>query len=357
MKVEFAPINIPLTRRIQTAAVIQWLFSFLLLDPYFGRIKLQKSIERTKNLLQAAQCCWGVFIILLLGNYWFLPVLYALWLYLDWETPQTGGRRSKWVRNWTVWKYFTDYFPIHLIKTSDLDPSHNYLFGFHPHGILVAGAFGNFCTEYTGFKELFPGFTPYLHILPFWFGCPFFRDYALSTGLVSASKKSVSHVLNNDRGGNVAVIVIGGAEESLDAHPGSLTLNILKRRGFIKMALKYGAHLVPVFSFGENELFKQVANPKGSWLRTLQERLRKTVGFTLPLFHARGIFQYTFGLMPYRKPINTVVGKPITVKQNLNATLEEIEQLHQTYLQELSKLFEEHKEKYGIPDHESLIFK
>uniref|UniRef100_A0A8C0GMB1 2-acylglycerol O-acyltransferase 1 n=1 Tax=Chelonoidis abingdonii TaxID=106734 RepID=A0A8C0GMB1_CHEAB len=210
MKVEFAPINIPLARRIQTAAVIQWLFSFLLLG--------------------------NIFIILLLGNYWFLPVLYALWLYLDWETPQTGGRRSKWVRNWTIWKYFTDYFPIHLIKTSDLDPSQNYLFGFHPHGILVAGAFGNFCTEYTGFKELFPGLTPYLHILPFWFGCPFFRDYALSTGVVSASKKSVSHVLNNDRGGNVAVIVIGGAEESLDAHPGSLSLNILKRRGFIKMA-------------------------------------------------------------------------------------------------------------------------
>ncbi|EMP37285.1 2-acylglycerol O-acyltransferase 1 [Chelonia mydas] len=244
-----------------------------------------------------------------------------------------------------------------LIKTSDLDPSHNYLFGFHPHGILATGAFGNFCTEYTGFKELFPGFTPYLHILPVWFGCPFFRDYILGTGLVSASEKSLSHVLNNDRGGHIAVIVIGGAEESLDAYPGSLTLNILKRRGFIKMALKNGAHLVPVFSFGENELFKQVANPEGSWLRNLQERLRKTVGFTLPLFHARGIFQYSFGLMPYRKSIHTVVGKPITVKQNLKPTLEEIEQLHQTYLRELSKLFEEHKDKYGIPDHESLIFK
>lgn len=71
---------------------------------------------------------------------------------------------------------------LQLIKTSDLDTSHNYLFGFHPHGILATGAFGNFCTEYTGFKELFPGFTPYLHILPVWFGCPFFRDYILGTG-------------------------------------------------------------------------------------------------------------------------------------------------------------------------------
>lgn len=59
-------------------------------------------------------------------------------------------------------------------------------------------------------------------------------------GMVSASKESVSHVLNNKGGGHASVIVIGGAEESLNAHPGSLTLNILKRKGFIKMALKHG---------------------------------------------------------------------------------------------------------------------
>nr|XP_056705782.1 2-acylglycerol O-acyltransferase 1 [Euleptes europaea] len=334
MKVEFAPLSIPWRRRAQTAAVSQWVFSFLAL----------------------AQCCCGIFIILLLGDYWFISVFYVLWLYLDWETPQTGGRRSEWVRNWTVWKYFKEYFPIQLIKTSDLDPSKNYLFGFHPHGVLVAGAFGNVCTEYTGFKELFPGMTPYLHTLPFWFRCPFFREYILCAGLVSASKKSVSHVLSNKKGGNIAVIVIGGARESLDARPGSLTLNILKKKGFIEIALKHGAELVPVFSFGENELFKQIANPKGSRLRALQESLRKLVGFTLPLFHGRGIFQYSFGLMPYRKPINTVVGEPITVKQNLNPTLEEIDQLHEKYLQELQKLFDSNKEKYGIPEHESLTF-
>ncbi|XP_030072773.1 2-acylglycerol O-acyltransferase 1 [Microcaecilia unicolor] len=334
MKIEFAPLNIPLARRIQTAAVLQWVFSFLLL----------------------AQCCVGVFILLILRSYWLVIALYVLWLYFDWDTPQTGGRRWQWVRNWTVWKFFKDYFPIHLVKTTSLDPKHNYLFGFHPHGVLVAGAFGNFCTNYTGFSELFPGLTSYLHILPFWFRCPFFREYIMCVGIVSASRRSVSHVLSHKEGGNISIIVIGGAEESLDAHPGSLTLSILKRKGFIKVALKHGAHLVPVFSFGENELFQQVANPKGSVLRTVQERLQKIMGFALPLFHARGIFQYSFGLIPYRKPIHTVVGKPIVVVQNLNPTVEEIEQLHHTYLEELRKLFEEHKEKYGIPDHDTLIF-
>lgn len=68
-----------------------------------------------------------------------------------------------------------------LIKTSELNPNHNYLLGFHPHGVLVAGAFGNFCTGPT-FKNLFPGLTPYLHIMPIWFGCPFFREYVMSAG-------------------------------------------------------------------------------------------------------------------------------------------------------------------------------
>ncbi|CDQ83700.1 unnamed protein product [Oncorhynchus mykiss] len=131
-----------------------------------------------------AQCCFCVYVVIVLNGYWHVAALYALWLYLDWDTPQAGGRRSDWVRHWTVWKHFGDYFPIHLIKTCDLDPERNYLMGFHPHGILVAGAFGNFCTEYTGFRELYPGMTPYLHTLGIWFSFPFFREGAGSNSKI-----------------------------------------------------------------------------------------------------------------------------------------------------------------------------
>lgn len=179
----------------------------------------------------------------------------------------------------------------------------------------------------------------------------------MTSGSVSVSKKSVSYVLSKEGGGNISVIVLGGAEESLDAHPGKFTLFIRQRKGFVKVALTHGASLVPVFSFGENELFKQVNNPEGSWLRTVQEKLQKIMGFALPLFHARGIFQYNFGLMPYRKPIHTVVGRPIPVHRTPHPSPEQIEELHQTYMEELRKLFEAHKRKYGIPEHETLIFK
>lgn len=74
------------------------------------------------------------------------------------------------------------FFP-QLVKTADLDPRQNYVVGFHPHGVLVAGGFTNFCTFATGFRQLFPGITSYLLMLPLWFRAPFFRDYIMCAGV------------------------------------------------------------------------------------------------------------------------------------------------------------------------------
>lgn len=146
-------------------------------------------------------------------------VLYLVWLYGDRDTPQAGGRRLDWVRKWAIWRHFRDYFPmsvrapwnnvlewgpgfkidsscphppksnspcapsaLQLIKTAELDPSRNYLFAFHPHGVLVTGAFCSFCTEATGFSRLFPGLKPHLLMLPCWFYLPLFRDYIMCAG-------------------------------------------------------------------------------------------------------------------------------------------------------------------------------
>lgn len=83
-------------------------------------------------------------------------------------------------KNQVVWSFL--FFP-QLVKTADLDPRQNYVVGFHPHGVLVAGAFTNFCTYATGFRQLFPGLTSYLLMLPLWFRAPFFRDYIMFAGV------------------------------------------------------------------------------------------------------------------------------------------------------------------------------
>ncbi|GAA6074742.1 2-acylglycerol O-acyltransferase 2, partial [Tachysurus ichikawai] len=99
-----------------------------------------------------------------------------------------------------------------------------------------------------------------------------------------------------------------------------------------------------------------VSNPQGTWLRWTQDHLQHLMGISLPLFHARGIFQYSFGLMPYRKPINTVVGKPISVQKKEKPSTEDLDALHELYMDELTQLFEEHKRNYGVPEDTHLVF-
>ncbi|CAD7673022.1 2-acylglycerol O-acyltransferase 2 [Vulpes vulpes] len=332
--VKFAPLFVPWERRLQTFMVLQWVFSFLAL----------------------AQICTVVFVGLLFTRFWLVSVLYAAWWYLDRDTPRQGGRPVQALRRCFMWKYMRDYFPVTLVKTAELDPSRNYLAGFHPHGVLAAGAFVNLCTESTGFPSLFPGIRSHLMMLTLWFRVPFFRDYIMSGGLVTSDKESAAHILSRKEGGNLLAIIVGGAQEALNARPGDSTLLLRNRKGFIRLALMHGAALVPIFSFGENELFDQVENSPGSWLRRIQNRLQKIMGISLPLFHGRGVFQYSFGLIPYRQPITTVVGKPIEVQKTLCPSKEEVDKLHQRYVKELCDLFETHKLKYNVPVDQHLEF-
>jgi 2-acylglycerol O-acyltransferase 2/2-acylglycerol O-acyltransferase 1 len=74
------------------------------------------------------------------------------------------------------------------------------------------------------------------------------------------------------------------------------------------------------------------------------------MGFTIPLFHARGVFNYDVGLMPYRRPLNIVVGRPIPVMQQADRDLIDdkyIDLLHARYVEELRRLWDTWKDVYA----------
>ncbi|KAG1703656.1 2-acylglycerol O-acyltransferase 1 [Nymphon striatum] len=273
----------------------------------------------------------------------------------DRNTPYQGGRRVDSVRRWKIWRYFKDYFPVTLKKTVDLDPSRNYIFCYHPHGIMAVGSFCNFCTESTDFSKIFPGIRPYALTLDGHFQFPFYREFFMCSGSCAVSKRSIEWILTKEGKGCAPVIVIGGAAEALDAHAFQATLTLKRRKGFIRLAIKHGVSLVPIYSFGENELFSQVLNPKGSLLRKTQEKLMRILGFSPPLYHGRGIFQYTFGILPNRNPIVTVVGRPLDVEKIANPTEEEVNKVHERYVKSLNELFEENKKSYGYDNVDLVI--
>lgn len=219
-----------------------------------------------------------------------------------------------------------------------------YIFGYHPHGIIGMGAMGAIATEGASWSKMFPGIRVSLLTLINQFQVPLYREYLLSLGLASVSRRSCIALLNK---GQSICIVLGGAQESLGARPGTMDLILEKRKGFVKLAMTVGnTSLVPVLGFGENDLYDQVQNDPSSTLFRLQTFLKNKIGFTLPLMHARGIFNYDFGIIPYRRPINIVVGHPIEVPKIEKPTEAQVLHYHGLYVEALFALFDAHKEKF-----------
>jgi len=222
----------------------------------------------------------------------FLGVLLAIYMtYIFRDSAHSNGSKvSKyWKEHW-FWRYLKDYFPILLIKQNPdtiFDPKQVYMFGYHPHGIISVGCFVNFCSDANKTSALFPGISIHPATLTSNFLIPFWREIILRVGAISVSASSLKNVLRKGPG-NAVLVVPGGAAESLDAHPGTHSLTLKKRQGFFRIALQHGAGLVPIYSFGENDLYEQAPNDEGTMLRVVQNKLLKVMGFAMPFFSGAG---------------------------------------------------------------------
>lgn len=132
--------------------------------------------------------------------------------------------------------------------------------------------------------------------------------------------------------------------------------------------------LVPVFSFGETDLYNQIYCSEGSIFRRIQNYIRSLIGVPPFFFSGRGFFQYSFGLIPKRLPVTVVgkilfiyfhiylyyiiiylgffiflfilVGSPIELPKIADPTSEEIDKYHDKFIKHLVELFEAQKHNY-----------
>lgn len=328
--IRFAPLRVPFKRRMQTAAVLFHCMSIIVI----------------------VSCFWFS-----CANPLTWPILVPYLIHLSLSNAATDGKlayRSEWLRSLPLWRLFAGYFPAELHKTFDLPPNRKYIFGYHPHGIISHGAWCAFATNALGFAQKFPGITNSLLTLDSNFRLPFYRDWILAMGIRSVSKESIRNILSqggpdNDGQGRAVTIVIGGARESLEAHPGTLRLILQGRKGFVKMALRAGADLVPVIGFGENDLYDQLSPQTHPLVHKIQMILLKVFKFTIPALHGRGLLNYDVGLMPYRRAVNIVVGRPIEIHETYGEQPPQdvIDRYHELYVEEVERLYAAYKDKFS----------
>ena len=107
----------------------------------------------------------ALYVLLLNAQIWPLLALYLAWVCVDWRTPRQGGRKAaviNFIGALFPFRCMRDYYPITLVKTADLDPERNYIFGYHPHGFMPDGLMISFGTNQLGFEQKFPGISPYI---------------------------------------------------------------------------------------------------------------------------------------------------------------------------------------------------
>jgi hypothetical protein len=229
-------------------------------------------------------------------------------------------------------------------ESTEFDATKNFLFCYHPHGVASFGAL-TMATAASGFDEMFPGLKASLQTLSINFWLPVTRENIIGLGIGDASRSSIHRALTLHPGSS-AILVTGGAAESMLSHPHTSNVVMKTRFGFVAAAMRAGANLVPVWAFGENNVYENLAHGNPGILRW-QRRIQKFLTFAPLLVAGRGVFSYSGGLIPHRRPITVVVGDPISVgPADPNPSREKIQEIHAEYMEAVQTLFEKYKDIY-----------
>jgi hypothetical protein len=288
----------------------------------------------------------SIFLVLPVALYGMkaLPVwIVVLFAYFSMGNPKpekTGSRMWKEFKNNSeMWTLFERYFSLRVIKTADLDPSKQYLFGFHPHGIYPMTVF--WATHGHKWRSLFEGITVAPLCATVIFFLPIMREICLWLGIQDVSKKSIHNAFNS---GKSIVLVPGGEREMRVSRSDISKVSIItKHKGFVRLALTRGVSLVPMFSFGENQLMENI------YLPTVQEWFQKRILYGFPhLPYGRW-----FSPVPNPIAVTLAVGKAIDLPKIEEPTEEQVDHYHKIYFDALLELF--HANKKYCPGFENSI--
>ena len=160
-----------------------------------------------------------------------------------------------------------------------------------------------------------------------------------------ASRPAVDRAL---AGGSRIGLAPGGIAEMFEgypkpsAHPNEEYVILKQRKGFVRMAVKHGVPVVPVYCFGATKMFKRLQLPE------VVERISKLLRISICVFFG------SWGLpMPFRQRLLYVMGSPIfppRVEGHAEGDAsfdEQVNAMHSRFCEELVALFDRHKESYG----------
>ncbi|CAE7471107.1 Dgat2 [Symbiodinium sp. CCMP2456] len=263
---------------------------------------------------------------------------------LDGSEKRPGCRRSPWLLR-VVQRFWNQVLPrlfnidCSLEDEEGLRKCGHCVVAVHPHGVLSLGHYLVISGFHPDLERALPASRRCALSAGVLFKLPGVRELALGLGCVDAHRDVAKRCLSN---GLSISVVPGGEREQLLAQRGKVEQLVLaQRQGFVRLALQHGVPIVPVYVFGEAQLFKQSRILMGfrSWVQ-------RTLGVAL-------VMPYGPWGMPWQKypdPVRIVVGKPLAMPRIPDPSKADVAEHHSKYVEELCMLFERHKASAGYPD-------
>ena len=230
--------------------------------------------------------CVGMMSLLwILSGYTFTYVSYF----------RTRDKLDRWGCGMDFWKHLRRAMNGKIIMDGKHKPdtANKYIFAYHPHGafpmtlawLLNSTEFRLYYNidnnrECEGLKDM----QILMSSLAFYM--PFVREMCIGAGGKEITKEILSDTLKVNK--HVVLCPGGVAEMYLTPSANREDKKILnistKHKGFIKYAIKYGRPVIPILSFGEQELFTVT-----KWSSSLEDLLRKRIDgrLTFPWFSGR----------------------------------------------------------------------
>lgn len=229
-------------------------------------------------------------------------------------------------RSW-VFEAWRAYFGWETVLEAPLDPAQKYILAEFPHALYPVGQL----LSYGVIDDISRHHRTAGVVASVLLRTPVLRHFYRATGTRSADAKSIQRIL---REGGAPVVVVGGIAEMFLDTADAERIYLRRRQGFVRLAMREGAHIVPVFFFGNTRTLRKLNSPL---LRALSRRVRASV----VIFYGR------WGLpIPFRHPIKMVVGAPIRVEQSAEPSAADVEATLSRVVDAVGALYARHRPEW-----------
>jgi hypothetical protein len=210
----------------------------------------------------------------------------------------------------------------------NLDIQKPAIYSFHPHGIFSLTHAFHSATEITHWPYKNIRTTTHSIITEF----PFLKDF-MNAKIVSSQYESMKGALEE---GKSLSISLGGTSEQGFIQKNKITAIVKKRRGIFRLSLETGVPIVPVLSYGENEIFSDI------YISGFLGYLSNLMGINsvVPIPSLSSLLNWcSIYKEPLKEKIYTYIGDPVEVGEARQPSEKEIVELREKYIVALHALY------------------